>query len=366
MKNKIKVLIVEDSVVTRRIVSDIINSDGGIEVCGTAANGIIGLEKIKLLDPDVVILDIEMPEMNGLTMLRELRKKRRDIPVIMFSVHTSEGASSTFEALALGANDFVQKPVNVGNLENVKKNLIEELIPKIKTLHAINTQDEIDKHHVFLSESDMKKTRSDINNHRIDALIIGSSTGGPNALAKLIADIPSDIGVPVLIVQHMPPLFTKLLAERLASKSKIGVFEAVSGMAVEKNKIYIAPGDFHMTVKKEGDAVRIHTNKDEQENSCRPSVDVLFRSAAEVYGCNILAVILTGMGHDGLKGCHCVKKAGGHIIVQDKETSVVPSMPCSVFNAGLSDGVFPIDSIGCEIVRKIREANALSDMLRRV
>jgi len=366
MKNKIKVLIVDDSIVTRRIVSDIINSDGDIEVCATAANGIIGLEKIELVNPDVVILDLEMPEMNGLNMLRALRKKRREIPVIMFSVHTSEGASATFEALASGANDFVQKPVNVGNLENVKKNLIEELIPKIKSLYAISVQDKNDKQPFILSESDLKKNRSDINNQRIEALIIGSSTGGPNALAKLIADIPSDIGVPVLIVQHMPPLFTKLLAERLASKSKIGVFEAVSGMTVEKNNIYIAPGDFHMTVKKEGNAVKIQTNKDEQENSCRPSVDVLFRSAAEVYGCNILAVILTGMGHDGLKGCAAVKKAGGRIFVQDKETSVVPSMPGSVSSAGLSDGVFPIDSIGCEIVKKVREANALSDMLRRV
>lgn len=366
MKNKIKVLVVDDSVVTRRIVSDIINSDGDIEVCGTAANGIIGLEKIELMSPDVVILDLEMPEMNGLNMLRELRKKRRNIPVIMFSVHTSEGASSTFEALASGANDFVQKPINVGDLENVKKNLTQELIPKIKSLYAISFQSENEKTPVFLTESVMKKNRTDINNQRIDALIIGSSTGGPNALAKLIADIPSDIGVPILIVQHMPPVFTKLLAERLAAKSKLGVYEAVSGMDVNKNKIYIAPGDFHIKVRKEGDTVKIYTNKDAHENSCRPSVDVLFRSAAEVYGCNLLAVVLTGMGQDGLKGCYAVKNAGGRIFVQDKETSVVPGMPCAVSKAGLSDQIFPIDSMGCEIVKKIRETNALSDMLRRV
>ncbi|HNY09994.1 MAG TPA: CheB methylesterase domain-containing protein, partial [Candidatus Wallbacteria bacterium] len=247
-----------------------------------------------------------------------------------------------------------------------KKVLGEELIPKIKSLYAISLQDKNDKQIITKPEEGSKKKRADIDNQRIDALIIGSSTGGPNALAKLIADIPSDIGVPVLIVQHMPPLFTRFLAERLASKSKLVVYESVSGMIVEKNRIYIAPGDFHMTVKKEGNAVKIYNNKEEHENSCRPSVDVLFRSAAAVYGCNILAVILTGMGHDGLKGCHAVKNAGGRIFVQDSETSVVSSMPCSVSNAGLSDGVFPIDSIGCEIVKKIREANSLSDMLRRV
>lgn len=360
---KIRVLVVDDAVVVRRIVTDVLSENPNIEVVGVAANGRIALAKIPQVNPDLVTLDIEMPEMNGLETLKELRKSYPTLPVIMFSTLTERGASTTLEALSLGASDFVTKPANVGSVSIAMQRIREELIPKINALcpqshdlTAANKQTE--KTPVKSSSSPTRVTSEPLtmakpSEGRVDVVAIGVSTGGPNALAVLLPFFPKNFPVPLVIVQHMPPFFTKLLAERLASKSQIEVVEGKAGQALTSGKAWLAPGDFHMVVEKNGNKVLVQTTKGPPENSCRPAVDVLFRSVAQVFGPKILAVIMTGMGQDGLVGCQHIKNAGGQIIVQDESSSVVWGMPSFVAKAGLAEKVLPLNQLGNEIMKRL-------------
>jgi two-component system chemotaxis response regulator CheB len=349
---KFRILVVDDAVVFRRLVTEELSKDPDLEVVGTAANGRIALQKMPQVSPDLVILDVEMPEMDGLATLRELRKTYPRLPVIMFSALTERGATETLDALALGASDYFTKPTSVGGLDASLEVLRQELIPEIKALCAAARGRAPGKPSPGLTPASAtgKPTRG----ASIEVVVIGASTGGPNALAQVFSGLPAGFPVPILIVQHMPPMFTRLLAERLTAESAVPVQEASSGSAVGPAQAWIAPGDYHMIVVRDGLQVRTLLHRDPPENSCRPAVDVLLRSVAHTYKAGALAVILTGMGQDGLRGCEAVRGAGGQILAQDEATSVVWGMPGFVARAGLADRVLPISLIADEVLRRVR------------
>ncbi len=410
-----KVLVVDDSIVFRKILIESLSNQRCIRVLEACSNGKDALVKIRQLKPDVVVLDVEMPEMDGMQTLQEIKRQKLDVGVIMFSGLTQEGAQITFDALSKGAFDFVPKPSGSGNFyESVQKTrreltdritaymetkssfvqikrpaqpppLIKQLEPEEQKqqeempLKNINTpvqqplspRQEIPqtqkimtppRHNIIKipkqpSESPAAKIAAQKTVDRprpapkvffpgkIEAVGIGISTGGPNALNEMIPKIPSSFTVPVFIVQHMPPVFTTQLAKRLDEKSPLKVVEAQDNMPVEPATVYLAPGDFHMTVSIVNSQKIIKLNQDAPENSCRPAVDVLFRSLASVYGSRALAVIMTGMGQDGLKGAVLMKEKGAYIFAQDKETSVVWGMPRFVTEAGLADKICPLSDI---------------------
>ncbi|HZZ77342.1 MAG TPA: chemotaxis response regulator protein-glutamate methylesterase [Gemmataceae bacterium] len=345
---KIRVLVVDDAVVFRRLVAEELARNPALEVVGTAANGRIGLAKLSQLNPDVVVLDLEMPEMNGLEMLRELRKSHRRLPVIMFSSLTERGATETIEALALGASDYFTKPASSGGMDASLDVIRRQLVPQIKAL-AEGARARASR------TSTAKSLPADDGGHEVRIVAIGASTGGPTALAEIFTRLPGDLGVPIVLVQHMPPMFTRLLAERLTAQSPVRVQEGATGTALQSGQAWIAPGDFHMAVTHDGASARLHVHREPPENSCRPAVDVLFRSVAKVFGKHALAVLLTGMGHDGVRGCEAVREAGGRVIVQDEATSVVWGMPGQVAKAGLANRVLPISMIADEIMRSCRQ-----------
>ena len=339
----IGVLVVDDSVVIRRIVSSVLDGDPEITVVGTAANGRIALDKLDSLRPDIVILDVEMPVMDGLATLRELRRTHPTLPVLMFSTVTERGAMATLDALAAGATDYVTKPTHTASATASMDRVRAELIPKIKGLvGAVRTR-------ALLADRPAPKvptpTRALVRQDRVDLIVVGASTGGPDALSSIVAGLRADLSVPMLVVQHMPPLFTRLFASRLDRSSALQVTEAVDGQLVEAGHIVVAPGDQHMTVRRYGADVRVRLTQEPPENYCRPSVDVLFRSAAAAYGAGVLACVLTGMGRDGAKGAERVRAAGGTIIVQDEASSVVWGMPGAVVAAGAANEVVPLRQI---------------------
>jgi two-component system chemotaxis response regulator CheB len=346
---KTRILVVDDAVVFRRLVSDVLNADPALEVVGTAANGRIALAKMTQVNPELVILDVEMPEMDGLATLAELRKHYPRVPVIMFSALTERGASATLDALALGAADYFTKPANVGGLDASLQVIRDELVPRIKALCPAAAAPPRAAASKVGFPAPVPGRAQDI-----DVLAIGASTGGPNALAELFSGLPADFPVPILIVQHMPPMFTRMMAERLSSQYALRVEEGASGTILQPGRGWVAPGDYHMAVVRDGLNVRVLIHKDPPENSCRPAVDVLFRSVAQTFGANTLAVILTGMGQDGLRGCEAIRAAGGQIVAQDEATSVVWGMPGFVVRAGLADRVLPLPQIAGEIVQRVR------------
>ncbi len=357
---KIKVLVVDDSVVIRKIVSESLSLDSSMEVVGVAANGKIALQKIPILKPDILTLDMEMPEMDGLETLDHLKKLHPEIPVIMFSTLTQKGAAATLDALARGAVDYTGKPSNLSNNRGGVDQIRDDLIPKIKSICAKRLKRPIPTNNITAQKSSISTAPSPVKpvlaapplgTSRIDCVVIGVSTGGPNALSELMPGFPANFPVPILITQHMPSHFTKLLAERLSAKSNITVVENEPGTLLEPGKAIIAAGDYHMTVHRKDNSLKTGANQDPPENSCRPAVDVMFRSVVQVFGKNVLAVILTGMGQDGLKGCEVVKKAGGRIIVQDEATSVVWGMPGFVAKAGLAEKSLPLDKIAPTIIQ---------------
>lgn len=359
----IRILIIDDSVVIRRLLSDCLAADPEIEVVATASRGSIGLAKISQVNPDLVTLDVEMPEMSGLEVLREIRKTHPRLPVIMFSTLTERGAATTLDALSLGASDYVTKPSNVGSVGAALERVREDLIPKIKALcgRAIGRRPEIPVLPLLRRPAGQVLRAT-----HIEAVAIGVSTGGPNALAELIPTLPVELGVPILIVQHMPPLFTRILAERLDALSAFRVREGIAGELVRPGDVWIAPGGRHMVAQRSGSLVRLDLNDEPPENSCRPAVDVLFRSVAEAYGGRVLAVVLTGMGQDGLRGCEVIRDAGGRILAQDEESSVVWGMPGFVARAGLAEAVLPLRQLGSEIVRRVRPAVGARSPQQRV
>ncbi|HEY2390838.1 MAG TPA: chemotaxis response regulator protein-glutamate methylesterase [Candidatus Angelobacter sp.] len=350
-----RILLVDDSSVVRRVLTDVISSDPQLEVAGTASNGKIALERIAQLKPDLVVLDIEMPEMDGLATLAALRKKYTRLPVIMFSTLTHRGASATLDALTLGADDYVPKERNSLGLAAAIDDLRHDLLPKI---HALCSRDLVREHRQPKAEHKVPAPPPPrLPEHRIDLVVIGVSTGGPDALCKVLPSLPRDFPVPIVMVQHMPAVFTKLLAERLASKSLIPVKEAQGGEKLETGTIWLAPGGKHLLINSSAQGMFLRTDETlPPRNYCRPSVDVLFESAVKITGGRTLGVILTGMGSDGLDSCEQIRRSGGQVVVQDQATSVVWGMPGAVARAGLADSIKPLTEVAQEVVRRVMKS----------
>jgi len=358
---RIRVLVVDDSVVVRRLVADALSEDPAIEVIGSAANGRLALTRVAQLAPDLVTMDVEMPEMNGIEAVRELRRAGHHMPIIMFSTLTERGAEATLDALVAGASDYVTKPSNTGSLQESLAQVAGQLLPKIKALVPRVRPGSAAASRVPLVGTAPRAAgiarvpdgahrlpgtlRAEPAPHAVRAVILGSSTGGPEALSRFVAGLSAPLPVPVLIVQHMPPVFTRQLAARLDRMGPSTVVECAGDEELLPGHVYVAPGDRHLELRRSGAGVRTILTDSPPVNFCRPSVDVMFRSAVGVLGGDLLAVVLTGMGADGRTGCEAVVTAGGTVVVQDEATSVVWGMPGAVAAAGLAHRVLPIADV---------------------
>jgi two-component system chemotaxis response regulator CheB len=345
---RIRVLVVDDSVVIRRLVAHALEEEPLIDVVGSASNGVVALQRIPQMNPDVVTLDIEMPEMDGLETLRHIQRDYPQLRVIMFSTLTERGASVTLEALRLGAGDYVAKASNSGSLDRSMARLRDELIPKIKQFFYAPSAPGAAAGASSAPPVDRTNSKPPLLQPKV--VLFGVSTGGPAALGEILPRLPGDFPLPVLVVQHMPPLFTRFLAERLNANCPLTVVEAAHGDSLTAGKILIAPGDFHMKVAGRVGAPTVVLDQSPPENSCRPAVDALFASAGEVFGGSVLAAVLTGMGQDGLRGAQILKARGAGILAQDEASSVVWGMPGAIVNAGLADRILPLDQVVPEIL----------------
>jgi two-component system, chemotaxis family, protein-glutamate methylesterase/glutaminase len=350
MSDKVKVLVVDDSFLMRRIISDIVNSDPHLEVVGKAKDGAEALEKVVSLNPDVVTLDINLPIKNGLEVLEDIIKTK-PTKVIMLSAYTRAGASATIRALELGAVDFIAKPS--GEISLGLEKLKNEIIEKIKL--AANFS--LDKYMAVISSAGAAQVAREQIAGAKRLVIIGASTGGPKAILTIMKSIPEDIKAAFLIVQHMPKGFTLSFAERISWETGIRAKEAEEGDTVNYGRVLVAPAGSHLLFVKNNGQIKIKLTQDPLVNFVRPSIDVSMSSAVNIFGSQIIGVILTGMGKDGLEGSRKIKEAGGKIFVQDEESSVVWGMPGAVSKAGLTDGVFPLGQISDVLIKNIPGQN---------
>src|SRR5215210_8058188 len=359
----IRVLVVDDSVVVRKIVTDVLSEDPAIEVVGTAVNGRIAVGKLEQLKPDLVTMDIEMPEMNGIEAVRAIRANRNRIPIIMFSTLTERGATATLDALSAGANDYVTKPANVGSVSQSMESVRQQLIPKIKALLGRPVQ--VRAARAVPAPPPRPAPPRTTPAKQPAVLVIGSSTGGPEALARVLPALPASLPVPVLVVQHMPPVFTRQFAQRLDRLAALRVVEAVDGTPLMPGTVHLAPGDHHLVVRSSGRRLTTALNQAPPENFCRPAVDPLFRSAVTAFDGAVLGVVLTGMGSDGRAGAAEIRSAGGHVVVQDQATSVVWGMPGAIAQAGLADEILPLDRVAEAILKNLSAVPSLAGGARR-
>ena len=379
-----RILIVDDSAVMRALLRSVVSTDARLEVAGTAADGASALRAIQSLRPDLILLDVEMPGMDGVSTLKQMKAAGNRIPVIMCSSLTQRGAKVTIEALASGAADYVAKPAGQPSREAAVQSLANDLVPKILALTAgatgIPHQPSIG---AAFSAVPWNANRASVNPRSSSqpavlsappafslpgtppinlpslalagsgppaVVLIGTSTGGPAALDIVLPALPASFPVPVLVVQHMPELFTKLLAERLNGRCPLRVAEAIPGEPIRAGSIYIARGDWHMEIASTATPA-LRLTQEAPENHCRPAVDVLFRTAVAVYDSRVLGVVLTGMGYDGLVGSRLIREHGGTVLAQDQATSAVWGMPGAVAQAGLAHRILPLNAIATEILR---------------
>ena len=385
-----RILIVDDSAVMRSLLRSVVSSVPGFEVAGTAADGASALSSVDVLRPDLVVLDVEMPVMDGLVTLKELRSRGHKMPVLMCSSLTQHGAQVTLDALAAGASDYVAKPSGQASREEATKKLALELGPKMVALTSPAKFGSLGVLGAFPGGSagamdggmrgvfpGVGRTgqvlpiglapRNQAITTQPAVLVIGASTGGPAALDIVLSALPGDFPLPVMVVQHMPELFTRLFAERLDGHCRLRAREAVDGEPVRTGAIYVARGNWHLEARSAAQAglkTTLHLTQGQLENHCRPAVDVLFRSAAAVYGSAVLAVVLTGMGADGMLGSRAIRAAGGAVIAQDEASSIVWGMPGAVTNAGLAQKVLTLDAIAPEIVQLCSRSRAEARELR--
>lgn len=337
----IDVLVVDDSLLYRRVLTGALKEDPGIGSVRTAKSGEEALRQLKIQRPDAVVLDVVMPGMDGLQVLRAIRQTDPRLPVVMFSTETSTSAKPTIEALTLGASDCVLKP-KASQRDDVIR---QRLLPRLKVLarsaarRAAAPATARERKPIVTPKPRPSRTAP------VRLVAIGSSTGGPAALEKLLKALPGDFPVPIVIVQHMPPTFTKYLAQQLDSVCALTIREATDGVKIAPGEAWIAPGGRHMTVARGGAFGRLFLNDAPPVNACRPAVDVLFQSAADTFGRGVLAAVLTGMGTDGAKGAVAIQDAGGQTLAQDEASSVVWGMPRAVFEAGAARMVLPLDQI---------------------
>jgi len=378
MSRTVRVLIADDSAVVRRLLTEVLRSDADIEVVRAVRNGAEALECFVDARPDCVVLDVEMPVMDGLETVKRLRTIDRSIPILMFSALTARGAQTSLEALARGATDVAVKPSSVGHVGQAIEYVKRELVPRIKMLGTREILRRVTASSPRVaappaprplpSPPPVASTRAKTVSTRpfafnfpkpvrsgVDLVAIGASTGGPNALAEVIQGIDSRSQTPILIVQHMPPLFTQLLASRLDGSTALNVREARNGEVIRPGDVWIAAGNYHMTVVRKGYELELRLNQDPPVNSCRPSVDVLFSSVAEALGPRALGVVLTGMGRDGRDGASDMRTAGARILAQDEASCVVYGMPRAIIEANLADQVLPLSDVADAINRCCRE-----------
>ncbi len=349
MPHRARVLVVDDSSLVRRTLQSVIDSDDQLRVVGSAPNGAIALRMVKSKNPDVMILDVEMPDMSGIEVLQVMTREHAHVPVVMFSAHTDRGAGITMDALLAGAADYVAKPSRTNGYEDTCSRIRMELLPKLHGLLAKRLSTVAPRPGGILSQAFPTPARTRARDGAIELVAIGCSTGGPEALAAVLSSLGEPLPAPIIITQHMPPIFTKALADRLAQRTGQRVREAEGGEVLHAGDVYVAPGDRHLTVRKVKGRLAIALDDGPRENSCRPAVDVMLRSVADVVASESLIVILTGMGNDGLRGCRAAKERGARIIAQDKASSVVWGMPGHVARAGLADKTLPVDQIGAAI-----------------
>ncbi len=342
-----RVLVVDDSTLFRKVVRDAVQGESDIEVVGTAANGRIALEKIRQLQPDLVTLDVEMPELNGMEVLRELQAMPSAPAVILLSALTADGAALTTKALRLGAFDFILKPRGA-DFDDSTRMLRKDLIPKIRgCVEALRGRDPATSvEHQPVTAQPHRGNGP----FRPEVITIGVSTGGPAALGELLPQLPGDLPIPVTIVQHMPPMFTRSLADDLNEACALRVQEGEDGMVLKPGEVYIAPGGKQMKVVGGRAAALLQVADHPPERNCRPSVDYLFRSLSFVYGGSVLAVVMTGMGDDGTRGCRLLKRQGARILAQDEASCVVYGMPRWIVEEGLADGVHSLQQLSSSII----------------
>ncbi len=346
----ITVMIVDDSVIIRTIIERTLKTDERIKVVGHASNGEEAVRMISTLEPDIIILDIEMPIMDGITALPLLLKKKPDVKILMCSTLSERGADISVRALSLGATECLLKPSGpeaIRQSDEFHSSLLRIVLSLGPCAKAVSK----DSHKNIA----LKKAPSIVPQPQI--LAIGSSTGGPNALISLLGML-RNLPVPIVITQHMPKTFTAILAGHIEKATGIKCQEGAEGMPLQAGNAYVAPGGYHMLLKKQGVQSVITLNEGAPENFCKPSVDPMLRSVVEIYGSRVLTVILTGMGSDGLHGCEQVTQAGGQVIAQDEATSVVWGMPGAVATAGLCSAVLPIPQLGDWVLRAVRMQNA--------
>lgn len=348
-RRRIRVLIADDSAVMRSLLRMVFETTPAIEVVAAASNGAEALAAFTRINPDLVLLDIEMPGMNGLDVLSAIRRQNRRVPVIMCSTLTRRGATVTIEALSRGAADYVTKPESQTGARDGVSTLARDLIPKVLAFFPVKPWSAPPPQPAPAGAPQPGPELAP------RVVVIGVSTGGPAALEVLLPKLPASFAAPILVVQHMPRLFTGLLAERLNSLCALRVREAVAGVRAEPGVVEIARGDAHLELSRD---LRLQLNENEPENFCRPSVDVLFRSAASATAGRLLGIVLTGMGSDGLAGCRAIREAGGTVFVQDASTSVIWGMPGVVANAGLAHKVLTLEAIPLEMMRAFPRPSA--------
>ncbi len=356
---EIRVLIVDDSAVSTKLLTKLLSPLTDLEVVGTAANGKLALPLIGQLRPDVVILDLEMPVMNGLETIVAMKQLAPHLPIIMLSALTAEGGALALEALEKGAADYIAKPGGLGSLASsteLRRVLHQKILQYTHLAQLAGASGPCSSEERAPISSDRPRTAPEV-------IAIGSSTGGPQALAKLLQGIAPTMMTPIVIVQHMPPEFTKVLATRLSSQCGRRVEEAFDGAVLSPGSIWVAPGDYHLTIQMIGSELGIRLTQKPPENSCRPSVDPLFRSVAELLGQGALGIILTGMGKDGFEGAKQLRASGGSLLVQDKSTSVIWGMPGFAVKAGLAQAVLSPDHLAAEI--NLRAQTRAGDISRK-
>lgn len=360
---KIRVMLVDDSPIIRGMNARILDKMPSVEIVASVSNGQMAVKRMEQGGIDVIVLDIEMPVMDGLTAIPLLLERDKNVKILMSSTLTQHGAEVSMRALQLGAADFIPKPTNIASvdgrnaIDDYRRDIVEKILAlgdtvakrKGRTPAAPVAQVKAvgkDPSTIYTGVRTAPKI-----------LALGSSTGGPQALMQVFRNLDAPLACPVLVTQHMPPHFTQTLAKHIGDVAKMPSREAVDGEIIEPGRVYIAPGDYHMTVKTDGAKVRIALNQDPAENYCRPAVDPMFRSIADVYGKNALCVVLTGMGRDGAAGAKVAAEAGAVVVAQDEETSVVWGMPGATYATGICDAVLPIKEVAPFINKALKVAS---------
>jgi two-component system, chemotaxis family, protein-glutamate methylesterase/glutaminase len=368
---QVRVVVVDDSSVVRHVLRDVLAGQPGLTLVATARDGMDAISVIERSHPHVVVLDVEMPVLDGLGALREIRKRWPKLPVVMFSTLTERGAAATLEALAEGADDYLTKPTSTGGPNAALSAVSQQLVPLLRMWGSIGRRREgaaptgapapppalLAPARPAVPVTTPAPARPSLplpGGKPVSAVVIGCSTGGPNALAAVLPGLSATFPVPVLVVQHMPPMFTRLLAERLDRLGGLRVSEAVAGTVARPGHLYVARGGAHLAVRRAHGEVLLSEDEGAPENSCKPAVDVLFRSAAAVWGGGVMAVVLTGMGQDGMLGAQAVSAAGGFVVAQDEASSVVWGMPGAVVKAGLARQIVSLTDVAPAIDSHVR------------